>query len=54
MGYSSDSNDISIEAEESLLIEAVARKRLAKSVQTGEDLVFATVNYKLRRLAVTL
>jgi hypothetical protein len=37
-GYSSDINDESVEAEESLLLEAVATKRLLETLQAGEDL----------------
>jgi hypothetical protein len=45
---------VSVEAEESPLLEAVTRKRLVKTQQAGEDLVFATVICKLWRLAVAL
>jgi hypothetical protein len=39
VGYPPDSNDVSTESEEYPLLEAVARERLLKSLQTGEDLV---------------
>jgi hypothetical protein len=42
------------EVEESQLLEAVARKRLLKTMQTGEDLVFAAVICKLWRSAMAL
>jgi hypothetical protein len=38
MGYSSDSNDVSTEAEESPLPRAVTKQRLVKTLQAGEDL----------------
>jgi hypothetical protein len=38
VGYSQDSNDVSTEAEESPLSEAVARERLVKPQQTGYNL----------------
>jgi hypothetical protein len=37
MEYSPDSNDVSTEAEQSPLLEAVASKRLVKTLQAGED-----------------
>jgi hypothetical protein len=39
---------------ESPLLEAVARKRIVKTLQAEEDLVFAIMICKLRRLAVAL
>jgi hypothetical protein len=42
------------EAEESLLLEAVARERLVKTMQAGEDLVFAAVICKVWKLAIAL
>jgi hypothetical protein len=45
---------VKTEAEESSLLEAVARKRLVKTLQAGEDLVFAAVICKLWRLAMAL
>jgi hypothetical protein len=50
--YSKDSNDVGIEAEDSKLLKAIARKRLVKALQAREDLVFATMNCKVWRLAV--
>jgi hypothetical protein len=47
VGHSPDSNDVSIEAEESALLEAVTRKRPLKTLQAGEDLVFAAVICKV-------
>jgi hypothetical protein len=38
MGYSPDSNDVSIEAEESALLRSVTGKRLVKTLQAREDL----------------
>jgi hypothetical protein len=38
VGYSPDSNDLSTEAEESLLLRAVAKQGLMKTLQDGEDL----------------
>jgi hypothetical protein len=52
--YSPDSNDVSTEAEESPLLEAVARERLVKTLQAGEDLVSAALICKMWRLAVAL
>jgi hypothetical protein len=52
--YSPDSNDVSVEAEESPLLEAVTRKRLLKTLQAGKDLVFAAVICNVWRLAVAL
>jgi hypothetical protein len=40
VGYSPDSNDVSIEAEESPLLEAAARERLLKTLRAGKDLAF--------------
>jgi hypothetical protein len=40
-------NDLSTEVEESPLLEAVARERLVKALQAGEDLVFAVVICKV-------
>jgi hypothetical protein len=37
-GYSPNSKDMSTEAEESPLLEAVAREWLVKTQQAGEDL----------------
>jgi hypothetical protein len=42
------------EAEESPLLEAVARERLLKALQAGEDVVFAAVTCKVWKLAVAL
>jgi hypothetical protein len=44
-GYSSDSNDVSTEAEESLLLKYVTRKLLVKA--NWEDLLCALVSYKV-------
>jgi hypothetical protein len=38
VGYSTDSNDVSTEAEESPLLEAVAWERLMMTLQAGEGL----------------
>jgi hypothetical protein len=38
MGYLPDSNDVIIDAEESPLLSAVAKQRLVKVHQAGEDL----------------
>jgi hypothetical protein len=43
---------VSAEAEKSLLLEAVTRKRLAKTLQAGEE--FAAVISKMWRLAIAL
>jgi hypothetical protein len=37
VGYSPESNDVSTEAEESLLLRSVTRKRLAKTLRAGES-----------------
>jgi hypothetical protein len=42
------------EAEKSSLLKAVAWERLVKTLQAGEDLVFAAVIYKVWRLAMAL
>jgi hypothetical protein len=42
------------EAEESLLLEAIARERLVKTHQAGKDLAGAVVICELWRLAVVL
>jgi hypothetical protein len=42
------------EAEESPLLEAVARKRLLKTQQTGKGLAYAVVICKMWRLAISL
>jgi hypothetical protein len=42
------------EAEESPLLEAVAREWLVKTQQAGKGLVGAVVTYELWRLAVVL
>jgi hypothetical protein len=42
-GYSPVSNHVSTEAKESPLLETVAKKRLVKTLQAGEDLVPAAV-----------
>jgi hypothetical protein len=42
------------EAEESPLLEAVTGKRLVKTLQTGEEVVFAAVICKVWRLAMAL
>jgi hypothetical protein len=43
---------VSAKAEKSPLLEAVTRKRMLKTLQTGDDLMFAAVIYKAWRLAV--
>jgi hypothetical protein len=45
---------VSAEAEESPLLEAVTRKRLVKTLQSGEDLVFAAVICKKWRSEMAL
>jgi hypothetical protein len=45
---------VSFEAEESPMLEAVARKRRVKTLQAGEDLVFAAVICKVWRLQMAL
>jgi hypothetical protein len=40
-GYSPESNDVSAEAEESLMLEAVANERLLETLQVGEDLTYS-------------
>jgi hypothetical protein len=45
---------VRVEAEESPLLEAVTRKRLVKTLQAGEDLVFAVVVCEVWRLAMAL
>jgi hypothetical protein len=45
---------VSTEAEESPLLEAVARERLVKAQQAEKRLAGAVVIYELWRLAVTL
>jgi hypothetical protein len=47
VGYSPDSNDVSTEVEEFLLLEAVTRKRLLKKLQVGGDLMFTAVICKV-------
>jgi hypothetical protein len=42
------------EAEESPVLEVVARKRLVKTLQAGEDLVFAAAICELRKSAVAV
>jgi hypothetical protein len=37
MGYSLESNDVSTEAKESLLLKAVTKQCLVKTVQARED-----------------
>jgi hypothetical protein len=39
--YSPDSNDVSTEDGESLLLRAVTKQRLVKTLQVGEDLACA-------------
>jgi hypothetical protein len=51
--YSPDSN-VSTEAEESPLLEAVARERLVKTQQAGKGLAGAVVICKAWRLVVVL
>jgi hypothetical protein len=46
--------DLSAEAQESLLLEAVARERLVKTQHTGKDLPDAVVNCQVWRLATAL
>jgi hypothetical protein len=53
-GYSSESNDVSTEAEESLLLESVAGERLLKTQQAANCLAVAMVICKVWRLAVAL
>jgi hypothetical protein len=48
------SNGVSTEAEESPLLEAIARKWLVKTKQAGKGLVCAVVICELWRLAVEL
>jgi hypothetical protein len=38
VGYSTDSNDVNTEAEESPLLRAVTKQRIVKTLQGGEDL----------------
>jgi hypothetical protein len=45
---------MSSEAEESPMLEAVARKRLVKTLQAGEDLVFVAVICKVWILQMAL
>jgi hypothetical protein len=52
--YKQGSNDVSTEAEESPLLEAVTRKRLLKIQQAGKDLAGVAVICKLWRLAMAL
>jgi hypothetical protein len=40
-GYSSDSNDMSTEAEESPLLRAITMQRLVKPLQAGEKLAYS-------------
>jgi hypothetical protein len=40
------------EAEKSPLLEAIAREKLMKTLQAGEDLVFAAVICEVWRLAM--
>jgi hypothetical protein len=47
-------NRESAEAKDSPLLEAVARKRLVKTLQAEEDLVFAAVICKVWTLVVAL
>jgi hypothetical protein len=53
-GYSPDSNDVSTEAEESPLLEAVARERLLEAQQAGKDLAGAVVICEVWRSAIAL
>jgi hypothetical protein len=53
-GYLPNSNDVSIEAEESQLLKAVARERIVKTLQAGEDLVFGAVNCKMWKAVIVL
>jgi hypothetical protein len=46
--------DLSPEAEESPLLEAVTRERLVKRQQVGKDLGCAVVLWKVWRLAMAL
>jgi hypothetical protein len=46
--------DLSVEAEESPLLEAVTRERLVKTEQAGKDLACAVVICKMWRLAMAL
>jgi hypothetical protein len=45
---------LNAEAEESPLLEAVTRERLMKTQQTGKDLAYAVVIFKVWRLAMAL
>jgi hypothetical protein len=47
-------NSVSAEAEKSPLSETVTRKRLVKTLQAGEGLVFTAVISKVWRLAMVL
>jgi hypothetical protein len=54
VGYSPDSKEVSAEAQETPLLEAVTRERLVKTLQAGKGLVRALVNCKVWRLATAL
>jgi hypothetical protein len=54
VGYSPDSNDVSTEAEESSLLEAVTKKLLVKTLQALKDLACAAVICKVWELAMAL
>jgi hypothetical protein len=54
VGYSPDNNDVSTEAEESPLLEIVAREGLVKTQEAGKGLADAIVICELWRLAVAL
>jgi hypothetical protein len=46
--------DVSAEAEESPLLEVVAKERLMKKQQAGKGLAGAVVIFKILRLAIAL
>jgi hypothetical protein len=48
------SKDVNTEAEEAIELEAVTRKRLAKTQQTEKDLVRAVLNCRVCELAIAL
>jgi hypothetical protein len=48
------SNGVSAKAEESPLLDAVTRKRLLKTLQAGDNLVFGAVICKAWRLTATV
>jgi hypothetical protein len=52
VGYSPDINEVSAEAEDSPLLEAVTRERLAKTQQTEKPVCCS--DFKVWKLAVVL